>query len=65
MNRANIDYIMDIFRTLSNEVPEQMLYRENGDSIELRTPDNDGSCLSLDLQNNGWNLIRSCTAEAA
>ena len=39
MDKVNIDYLMDIFRALSTELPEQMLYRENGDSIELRTLD--------------------------
>ena len=39
MDNANIEYILDIFRTLSTEVPEQMLYREDGKNIELRKLD--------------------------
>ena len=65
MDKAKVDYILDIFKTLSTELPEQMLYRENGDSIELRTPDSVGNCLSPELRNNGWNLIGSQMAEAA
>ena len=60
MNSANVDYILDIFRTLSSEVPEQMLYRENGDSIELRTPDSTPA-----MQAEGWNLIGTRMIEAA
>ena len=65
MDKNKLDYIMDIFRTLSTEVPEQMLYRENGDSIELRTPDSIAGCLPLDLQDNGWKLIGCQMVEAA
>ena len=65
MDKANIDYILNIFRTLSTEQPEQLLYRENGDSIELRTLESNGNCLSLGMQNNGWKLIGSKSAEAA
>lgn len=60
MNTANFDYILDIFRTLSTEVPEQMLYRENNGSIELRTPDS-----ISELQTEGWNLIGTHMVEAA
>ena len=59
MDKAKVDYILDIFKTLSTELPEQMLYRENGDSFELRTPDGIGNYLPSDMQNNGWNLIGS------
>ena len=65
MDKNKLNYIMDIFRTLSTEVPEQMLYRENGDSIELRTPDSTAGCLPLDLQDNGWKLIGCQMVEAA
>ena len=59
MDIVKVDYILDIFKTLSTELPEQMLYRENGDSFELRIPDGIGNCLPADMQNNGWNLIGS------
>ena len=77
MDKVNIDYLMDIFRALSTELPEQMLYRENGDSIELRTPDSIGNsignsigsgignCGIAELQNGGWSLIGSQMIEAA
>ena len=60
MNNANIDYILDIFRTLSGEVPEQMLYREDGDNIELRTTDSMPA-----MQAEGWSLIGTNMVEAA
>ena len=65
MDNANIEYILDIFRTLSTELPEQMLYREDGESIELRTLDSIGSSLAQELKNNGWSLIGNLMTEAA
>ena len=65
MNTANIDYILDIFRTITGDLPEQMLYREDGDSIELKTLDSTGSGSSPDLQDNGWMMIGCSMVEAA
>ena len=68
MDKVNIDYLMDIFRAISTELPEQMLYREDGDSIELKTPDSIrsiGDSVSVELQNGGWSLIGSQMIEAA
>ena len=62
MDGAKIDYILDIFRTLTTELPEQMLYRDNGDSIELRTLDDIGNGISPD---NSWKLIRCQMTGAA
>ena len=59
MDTNKIDYIMSIFRTLSTELPEQMLYREDGDTMELKTLDSIGDCFPLELQSSGWNLISS------
>ena len=59
MDNTKIDYILDIFKTLTNELPEQMLFRENGDSLELKTLDGIGNCKLPDLQNSGWSLINS------
>ena len=64
MDTANIDYIMNIFMTLSTELPEQMLYREDGDTMELKTLDSIGNCLPPELQSSGWNLISSQAAVA-
>ncbi len=61
---TKIDYIMNIFKTISTELPEQMLYREDGDTMELKTLDSIGDCFPLELQNNGWNLISSQAAGA-
>ena len=63
MDTANIDYIMNIFKTLSTELPEQMLYREAGDTFELKTIDSIENCIPLDMQNSGWNLISSQMAQ--
>lgn len=65
MDTNKIDYIMSIFKTLSTELPEQMLYREDGDTMELKTIDSIGNCLPLELQNNGWNLVSSQMSGAA
>ena len=65
MDNANIEYILDIFRTLSTELPEQMLYREDGKNIELRTLDSIESSVTQELQDNGWSLISSLMTEAA
>lgn len=65
MDTNKIDYIMSIFKTLSTELPEQMLYREDGDTMELKTIDSIGNCLPTELQNNGWNLVSSQMSGAA
>ena len=65
MDNAKIDYILDIFKTLTSELPEQMLYRESGDSIELKTLDSMGNSLPPDLLHDGWNLISSGLTAAA
>ena len=59
MDTSKIDYIMNIFRTLSTELPDQMLFREDGDTMELKTLDSIGNCLPLEMQNSGWNLVSS------
>ena len=64
MDKTKVDYVMDIFKTLSTELPDQMLYRESEDSIELRTLNGIGNCLPLEMQNNGWRIV-SQAAEAA
>lgn len=64
MDTAKIDYIMNIFKTLSTEMPKQMLYREDGDSFELKTLDSIGNCLPLELH-DGWKLVGSQIAEVA
>ena len=73
MDKVNIDYLMDIFRAISTELPEQMLYRDNGDSIELKTLESIGNCIgngigncgTAELQNGDWSLIGSQMIEAA
>ena len=65
MDTNKIDYIMSIFKTISTELPEQMLYREDGDTMELKTLDSIGNCLPTELQNNGWNLVSSQMSGAA
>lgn len=65
MEMTNIDYMLDIFRTLSTELPDQMLYRENESGMELKAADSIGSSLAADMQDSGWNLIGRPMTEAA
>ena len=65
MDTTKIDFIMNIFKTISTELPEQMLYREDGDTMELKTIDSIGNCLPLDLQSSGWKLVSSQAAQVA
>ncbi|MBQ9272849.1 MAG: hypothetical protein IJ227_03920 [Mogibacterium sp.] len=65
MDKGNIDYILDIFKTISGELPEQMLFRDNGDSMELRNPGSTESYPAPDLQDSGWSMISIRAAEAA
>ncbi len=65
MDTTKIDFIMDIFKTLSTELPDQMLFREDGDTMELKTLDSIGNCLPIELQNGGWNLVSSRAAAVA
>ncbi|MBQ6389591.1 MAG: hypothetical protein IJH90_08205 [Mogibacterium sp.] len=65
MDMTKIDFIMNVFKTLSTDVPDQMLFRDNGECIELKTPDSIGTCLPLDLQDNGWRLVGCRIGEAA
>jgi hypothetical protein len=37
MENANIEYLMNIFRELTTEMPDELINRENGDIIELRS----------------------------
>ena len=37
MERANVEYLMNIFKELTTELPQDLIYRENGDSIELKS----------------------------
>ena len=59
MDTTKIEFIMDIFKTLSTELPDQMLFREDGDTMELKTLDSIGNCLPMEMQSSGWNLISS------
>ena len=59
MDTSKLDYIMNILSTLSTELPDQMLFREDGDTMELKTLDSIGNCLPLEMQNSGWNLVSS------
>ena len=37
MEKANRDYLMNIFRELTTELPQDLIYIENGDCIELKS----------------------------
>ena len=36
MEKANKEYLINIFKELTTELPQDLIYRENGDSIELK-----------------------------
>ncbi len=65
MDKTTMNYILDIFKSLSTELPDHLLYREDANSIELRTPDSVENCLLLDLKDAGWNLVGGLIPEAA
>ena len=64
MDKNNIDYVLNIFMTLTSEIPEKVLYREFGDSFELETLEGIGGCAPAELQSDGWDLIGCCVATA-
>ncbi len=37
MEFANKEYLMNILKELTTEMPQDLIYRENGDTIELRS----------------------------
>ena len=37
MEKANKEYLINIFKELTTELPQDLIYRENGDSIELKS----------------------------
>jgi hypothetical protein len=37
MENANFEYLLNIFRELTTELPHDLIYREDGDSIELKS----------------------------
>jgi hypothetical protein len=37
MEKANKEYLINIFKELTTELPQDLIYREDGDSIELKS----------------------------
>ena len=62
---TNMEFVMDVFKTLAGELPELMLYREDGDSMELRSVDGLESCMTMDLQSSGWDLVGGPVTQVA
>ena len=65
MEKSNMDFIMDVFKIITGELPEMMLYREDGDSMELRSIDSLEGCMAMDLQSNGWDLVGGPVTQVA
>lgn len=65
MEKSNMDFIMDVFKTITGELPEMMLYREDGDSMELRSIDSLEGCMAMDMQGNGWDLVGGPATQVA
>lgn len=62
---TNLEFIMDVFKTLAGELPEMMLYREDGDNMELKSIDSLEGCMAMDMQSSGWDLVGSPVAQVA
>lgn len=62
MEKANIEYLLNIFKELTTEMPQEMIWREDGDSIELRSL---GDSTVQDFGGDNWNLISSRLFEVA
>lgn len=65
MEKTNMEFVMDVFKTLAGELPEMMFYREDGDSMELKAIDGLGDSRALDLQRNGWDLVGDLITQVA
>ena len=65
MENANLEYLLKIFRELTTEMPDQMIYREDGDSIELKCAGSITDTPVMSLIDTGWNLIGNNISEAA
>lgn len=57
MDKSNIEFLMDIFKELTTEMPQEMIYCEEGDSIGLKSIERPW--------NNGWNTNGNIVFEAA
>lgn len=62
MERANIEYLLNIFKELTTELPNELIYRENDGCIELKSLE---SLRDTSSQDMNWKLISSQTFEAA
>lgn len=56
MERANIEYLLSIFKELTTELPKEMIYRENDGCIELKSLESLIDSVSQDMN---WKLISS------
>ena len=59
MDKVNVESLMSIFRFLSTELPEELMYRETEDCIELKSLESIRDTLPPESQYNGWNLINA------
>ena len=63
--KTDMEFVMDVFKILAGELPDMMLYREDGDSIELRSIDSLEGCMAMDLQSNGWDVVGGPVTQVA
>ena len=59
MDKTNIESLISIFKELTTELPQEMIYRVTGDSIELKTLESVGGAMVADSQLRDWNLVSS------
>jgi len=65
MDNTNIEYLLNIFRELTTELPHELIYRENGDSIELKSIGSYGDYQSHEVPERGWSFISDPLPEVA
>jgi len=59
MDKKNIESLISIFKELTTELPQELIYRANGDCIELKSLENYVDGHALEPAEMGWNHISS------
>ena len=59
MDKTNIESLISIFKELTTELPQEMIYRVSGDCIELKSMDSFRETPGLDPADKSWRIISS------
>ena len=57
MDKTNIESLINIFKELTTELPQEMIYRVSGDCIELKSMDSFRE--TPDPADKSWRIISS------